>query len=269
MKLIDTHAHIQFDTYDDEEREKIITHCEDDGTGMMFVGCDYESSARALALAEDYEETWAAVGQHPTDSGEPFSYKNYVTLARSSKKVVAVGECGLDFFHLSKAEADRAEQIRSQKELFLKHIDLAHELHLPLIIHCRDAHEAMIELLLQRFTSTSSHPHPVPEHGVMHCFTGNMSEAQSYLDLGFLISFTGIITFATQYDEVVKNIPLEKICIETDSPYLTPNPHRGKKNSPQYVRFVAERIAEIRGISFDEVARQTTENAMRLFKISH
>ncbi|MBI4239728.1 TatD family hydrolase, partial [Candidatus Uhrbacteria bacterium] len=170
-----------------------------------------------------------------------------------------IGECGLDFYRIKNLELRIKER---QKELFLQHVELAHEVGLPLIIHCRDAHEDMSEILFARFGKGK-----VREHGVMHCFTGNWLQAQSYLDLGFLISFTGIITFASQYDDVVAQTPLEKMLIETDSPYLTPTPNRGKKNKPLYVRYVAERIAEIKGISFDEVARQTTENACRLFKL--
>ncbi|MEK7618772.1 MAG: TatD family hydrolase [Patescibacteria group bacterium] len=266
MKFIDTHAHIQFAAYDDI-LDKVLADAAEHETGVIVVGCEQESSEAAVALVKDRPGLWAAVGQHPTDTGLPFDIKKFRELAEY-EKVVAVGECGLDYYRLDGSEVLRLEVIEKQKELFEAQITLAHERNVPLIIHCRDAHPDMIAILLKRFSTPSSHPHPPKEHGVLHCFTGTVADAQSYLDLNFLISFTGIITFADQYDDVVRRVPLEKMLIETDSPFLTPKPHRGKKNHPSYVRFVAERIAEIKGVSTDEVARQTTENARRLFHLS-
>lgn len=264
MKLIDTHCHIQFDAYDDD-REKVIEQCRDSKTGMIVVGCEYASSERAVALVQEGADMWAAVGQHPTDTSLPFDLKKFRELARG-KKVVAIGECGLDYYRIQ-VIGDRLEVIGNQKRMFEWQIDLAHELHLPLIIHCRDAHDDMADILFKRFSSHSSHPHPAPEHGVLHCFTGTVRDAQSYLDLNFLISFTGIITFADQYDDVVRHVPLEKMLIETDSPFLTPAPHRGKRNHPLYVKYVAERIAELKGVPVEQVCAQTTHNAKRLFKL--
>ncbi len=271
MKMIDTHCHIQFDAYDDD-RDAVVVSCEEKEIGMIIVGCDEESSRKAIDLVSSFpkeKQLWCAVGQHPTDTGKPFDYKTFFDLARSSKKVVAVGECGLDYYHLPKEEKERATGIEKQKDLFFQHLNLAHELHLPLIIHCRDAHDDLTEMLIHRYTTASAHPghHEGREHGVLHCFTGTARDAQSYLDLGFLISFTGILTFTDQYDEVVRAVPLEKMLIETDSPFLTPVPHRGKRNSPEYVEYVAKRIAEIKEVSFDEVACATTENARRLFAL--
>lgn len=264
MRFIDTHAHIQFAAYD-EDREAVIERCKEEEIGVIVVGCEYESSEQAVALVQDHNDMWAAVGQHPTDAGLPFDVKKFRTLAQS-KKVIAIGECGLDYYRLPK-EGDREAMRAVQRKMFEQQIDLAHELHLPLVIHCRDAHDDIIEILLKRFTSTSSHPHSVPEHGVLHCFTGNVLEAQSYLDLNFLISFTGIITFADQYDDVVRLVPLEKILIETDSPFLTPETHRGKRNSPVNVKCVAERIAKIKDVPLEQVLEQTMKNAVRLFKL--
>ncbi len=275
--LIDTHAHIQLSQYDDD-REKIIRQCHDEDVGMILVGCDYASSKSACDLASQYHSqgVWSAVGQHPTDTALPFDRKEFAELVKSSSRVVGIGECGLDYFHLPKD--DTAPQLQEkQKGLFREHLSLAHESHLPLIIHCRDgstslatgAHDDMIQLLTDYLARGGKEPLlQKREHGVMHCFTGTLPYAQSYLDLGFLISFTGIITFVKQYDEVVAAAPLEKILIETDSPFLTPNPFRGKKNNPAYVKYVAERIAEIKGISVDEVAHVTTENAKRLFRLT-
>ena len=264
VKLIDTHAHIQFAAYDDI-REKVLADAAEHETGVIVVGCEQESSEAAVALVKDRPGLWAAVGQHPTDTGLPFDIKKFRELAKA-QKVVAIGECGLDYYRIQ-GIGERLDVIEKQKSMFEAQIGLAHEINLPLIIHCRDAYEDMVAILFKRFSTPSSHPHPPKEHGVLHCFTGTVSEAQSYLDLNFLISFTGIITFADQYDDVVAHVPLEKILIETDAPFLTPKPHRGKKNHPSYVRFVAERIAEIKGISTDTVAAQTTENAIRLFRL--
>ena len=229
MRLIDTHCHIQFDAYD-LDRDEVIRKCGEREIGLMIVGCDEKSSRDAVALAERIEhDAWCSVGQHPTDSGEPFDYKIFLELAQSSKKVLAVGECGLDYYHVSKDENERREEIEKQKDLFFQHLNLAHELNLPLIIHCRDAHDDMIEMLVHRFgvqpekatgspikSGMTENARDDKLKGVMHCFTGTVAQAQSYLDLGFLISFTGIITFAHQYDEVVRAVPLEKILIETD-----------------------------------------------------
>ncbi|MBI4272631.1 TatD family hydrolase [Candidatus Uhrbacteria bacterium] len=268
MKLIDSHAHLQFKNYD-EDREKILRQCSEQGVGMILVGCDYSSSKSVCDLADQYHSQgiWSAVGQHPTDTALPFIKKDFHELIKNSSRVVGIGECGLDYYHLPKDDTAIALQ-EKQKELFREHLFLAHESHLPLIIHCRDAHDDMIQTLTDHFAAGGKEPilHP-REHGVMHCFTGTLPYAQSYLDLGFLISFTGIITFARQYDEVVSAVPLEKILIETDSPFLTPVPFRGKKNSPVNVKYVAERIAKIKGISFEKVAQVTTENAKRLFRL--
>lgn len=292
MRLIDTHCHIQFDAYD-ADRDDIIRKCHEKEIGLLVVGCDEESSRKALELVSSLpkeREAWCAVGQHPTDTGKPFDYKTFYDLARSSKKVVAIGECGLDYYRIENQESRIKEM---QKDLFFQHLNLAHELHLPLIIHCRNAHEDMIEALMHRYRishSEQSEPacpvgresrvsqnHRDPsvahrddnarEHGVLHCFTGTAIDAQSYLDLGFMISFTGIVTFTKQYDDIVSLVPLEKMLIETDSPFLTPAPHRGQRNSPEYVEYVARRIGEIKGVPAEEVWRVTTENAKRLFGI--
>lgn len=270
MKIIDTHCHIQFDAYD-PDRDDVIRKCHERNIGFLVVGCDEESSKKALELVGSLpkeREAWCTVGQHPTDTAKPFDYKTFYDLARSSKKVVAIGECGLDYYHLPKEEKEFTVQKEMQKDLFFQHLNLAHELHLPLIIHCRDAHEDMIEALMHRFTTASVHPHQHDrEFGVLHCFTGAVNDAQSYLDLGFCISFTGIVAFTKQYDDVVRLVPLEKILIETDSPFLAPPPHRGERNSPEYVEYVARRIGEIKDVPAEEVWRVTTENARRLFGI--
>ncbi len=269
--LIDTHCHLNLSEFNDDYRE-VATRAWERGVGINNVGCDLASSKRAVLIAEQFQDKpiWASVGQHPTDTGEDFNYKEYIKLT-ASKKVVAIGETGLDYYRLPKGP-DREAMIRRQKELFFSHLDLAHEQRLPLIIHCRDAYDDLTELLMHRFATPSTHGVPsLKERGVMHCFAGSWRHAQEYMDLGFLISFTGIITFADQYDEVVRNTPLEKILVETDSPFLAPVPHRGKRNEPAHVVYVARRIAELKGKSYEEVVKITTQNAKRLFNldISH
>jgi TatD DNase family protein len=268
--MIDSHCQLQFHQFD-TERDEILVSCAEKSIGVINVGCEYESSVAAIKLAEQYpsQELWATVGQHPTDTGLPFVYKDFLELARSSRKVVAVGECGLDYFHLPKDPEQRPKLIDLQKDLFFQHLNLAHELHMPLVIHCRDAHDDMIAMLTDRYTLSGIHPahHEERAHGVMHCFTGTWEHAQKYLELGFYISFAGIITFTDQYNESVCNTPFDKILIETDAPFLAPAPHRGKKNKPQYVRFVAEKIAALRKISEEEVVAATRSNTERLFRL--
>jgi TatD DNase family protein len=265
--LFDSHCHLQFPQYD-SDRDAILTDCNDRDMGLVVVGCDFASSEDAIRLAHANANIWATVGIHPTDSAERFDNKKMKTLCVASKKVVAIGETGLDYFHLPKEESVRTEQIRVQKELFEAHIDLSHELGMPLVIHSRDAHQDLLAILINRFTTPSTHgKHQVKEFGVAHCFTGTVLEAQAYLDIGFLISFTGILTFTHEYDAVVRAVPLKKILIETDAPFLSPVPHRGKRNNPLYVEYVARRIAEIKEISSDEVIQTTAENTKRLFNI--
>lgn len=278
MRLVDTHCHIQFDAYG-EDRNEVLARAREEEVGLLVVGCDYESSRKALELACTTENIWAAVGQHPTDTETSYEEAAFQELAHN-KKVVAIGECGLDYFRISRItnqelritgdsdadhEAIKAKQ-QKQRYLFKKHIELARGTQKPLIIHCRDAHDDCMSILAEYFRgATADVRNEKREPGVLHCFTGTAHNAQSYLDLGFSISFTGIITFADQYDDVVRIVPLEKILLETDSPFLTPAPHRGKRNQPAYVELVARRVAELKGCTFEEVAHQTTENARRLF----
>ena len=276
--LIDTHAHLNFHDFKNDSTE-VIKRALDENIWMINVGAERKTSERAVKMAEEYKEgVYTAVGLHPShlieqdveyeENGETVKYKSkpeefdydfYFNLAKN-KKVVGVGECGLDYFR------NNDESFKEkQKEVFVKHINLANELNKPVIIHCRDAHDDLLEILRLEAELPS---------GVMHFFTGTMEQAEKYIELGFYISFSGVITFpplrrasANPYDEVVKNIPLEKILVETDCPYVAPVPHRGKRNEPQYVKYVAQKIAEVKDLSFEEVAARTTQNAKNLFKI--
>ena len=276
--LIDTHAHINFNDFKNDSKE-VIKRALDNGVWIINAGAERKTSERAVKMAEEYEEgVYAAVGLHPNhlieqdveyeENGETVKYKSrpeefdydfYLNLAKN-KKVVAVGECGLDYFRIANESFKQ-----KQKEVFIKHLKLAKEVNKPIIIHCRDAHDDLLEIL--RLEDS-------PPRGVMHFFTGTLKQAEKYIELGFYISFSGVITFpplrrasANSYDEVVKNIPLEKILTETDCPYVAPVPHRGKRNEPQYIKYVAQKIAEIKDLSFEEVATRTTQNARELFGI--
>ncbi len=222
---------------------------------MTDVGTGYETSKLAVELAEKNENIFAAVGIHPIYvKDEKFDKEKYKKLALSSKRVVAIGEIGLD----NKFQNER------QRQAFLHQLDLAAELDLPVIVHCRMAHEEVIEILANQKT-----------RGVIHCFTGRWDEAQKYLELGFYLGINGII-FKFDIDEIIKNVPLEKLLVETDCPYLTPLPAEALakagpegyvRNEPIFVKHVIQKIAEIKQISFDEVATATTQNAKKLFGI--
>lgn len=280
-QLIDAHNHINFNAYKDDADAVIARAC-NQGIAMLAVGSQRSTSARAVEYAEKHEGIWAVVGLHPThlfeqhfDEGEvqyqsrseEFDPESYRKLAASSKKVVGIGECGLDYHHLPEGVA--VEEVkRKQKEAFRAQIDLARELGLPVMIHCREAHADVAEIL-EDYADKGK-----PVRGDIHCFTGSWSEAERYLKLGFYISFTGVITFAPRAAEkaagetlkdVVAKVPLEKMLVETDAPYLAPAPFRGKRNEAAYVRYVAEEVARIKGLSFEDVAAQTLKNTRELF----
>ncbi len=270
--LIDTHAHVNFNAYRDDTDE-VIRRSLDGNIWMINVGSQYDTSKRAVEIAEKYKEgVYAAVALHPIHLGpskyideeeigfktreEQFDNSKYQTIAKHPK-VVAIGETGLDYYHV-----DDKKLKEKQKQVFIQHLELAHELKKPIIFHCRKAYEELLEILraainVQRLTI----------RGVLHCFMGKKGLAREFLDMGFYLGFNGLITYARDYDTVIKNTPLEKILIETDCPYLTPVPHRGERNEPLYVKYVAEKIVAIKEISFEKVAEQTTKNAKELFHI--
>ncbi len=274
--IFDSHCHPQFPQYE-SDREEMIKRALNEGVFMICIGTDLKTSKEALELAYKYEKVWATVGLHPTaipqriasDSAEPstsndnlnekFEAEIYQELL-SKEKVVGFGEIGLDYYRTEKPEDQSF-----QKQRFEEQLDLAKKINKPVVIHCRDplrprseasAHSDMIQILKSGDRGL---------RGVIHSFTGTLEEAKQYLDLGFYLAFNGIITFTDQYDEIVKYTPLEKILLETDAPYLTPLPFRGKRNEPLYVKYVAERIAQIKKISYDEAAKQTFENTQKLF----
>jgi len=278
-RLVDTHTHTQFAAFSDDQ-DAVIQRALDAGIWMINVGTQRDTSANSLELAHKYEGVFATVGLHPihteksyhdtkelgimnqesgikefTSREENFDYDYYKKLAQNLK-VVAIGECGLDYYRLG------AETKEKQAEVFIRQMELAHEVKKPLMIHCRQAFTDLINILNSKFQILDSN-----NPGVIHFFSGTLEDAQKLLDLGFSFSFGGVITFTKEYRNAVKFIPLERIALETDAPYVTPAPHRGKRNEPQYVEEVAKKVARVRNIDFEEVAKITTENAKRIFSL--
>ena len=241
--LFDSHAHLN-DARFDEDREALIQKLQEEHVDLVLnPGADIETSISSVELANKYDFIYAAVGVHPLRK-----------LATENEKVVAIGEIGLDYYY------DNSPR-EVQKEWFKKQIELANELKLPIIIHDRDAHQDTFEII----KNTKS-----PEIGcVLHCYSGNVELAKEYVKMGCYISIPGTVTFKNNKKtrEVAKEIPLEYLLIETDSPYMAPEPHRGKRNDPSLVAFVADKIAQEKGISYEKVCEATKENAKRLFNI--
>lgn len=250
--LFDTHTHVQFENYD-ADRDETIRRALSADVWMTNVGTDLAYSQKAVALAHQYKEgVYASVGLHPNDVSSGMDFVPFEELAKDAK-VVGIGETGLDYFRTT----EKAKQ-SLQKEVFIRHIELAKELHKPVIVHCRSAHADAIELL---------RAHGKGVGGVAHFFTGTKEDAARYLDLGFYISFSGVVTLARDYDEVVTYVPSDRILIETDAPFAAPIPERGKRNEPSFVQHTARKIAELKGVSFEEAATQTTKNARALFGV--
>lgn len=260
-RYIDVHSHLQFEQYAHDE-EKIINRMREQGVASIVVGVDLVSSRKAVALAEKYEHLYAAVGLHPNHADQEFFDEAAYRALATHPKVVAIGECGLDFFRPVELND---EVKRAQKELLQKHIALAASLNKPLIIHCRptkgtqDAYHDLIEIVRE---AKKEHP---KLHGDIHFFVGGIKEAEAFFALDFTISFTAVITFARDYDEVIKAVPLKNILSETDAPYLAPAARRGERNDPLAVIDVVDRIAIIRGEDTETVGAILLANAGRVF----
>ena len=255
MQLIDTHVHINFETFQ-AELDEVRSRWREAGVVRLVHSCVEPSEFEGIqALADRFPELSFAVGLHPLDAHKWTAVmgEEIRTCARSDRRVVAIGETGLDFF--------KAENKEQQYQALQTQLEIARDLDLPVIIHCRDAAESMVEIV-QKFERQHG-----PVRGVMHCWTGNPEETQWFLDLGFYISFSGVATFkkATQVHEAVKIVPDDRLLVETDCPFLAPVPKRGKRNEPAYVRYVAERVAQLREVSLETLAEGTTRNARALF----
>jgi TatD DNase family protein len=269
--IIDSHAHLTFKEYS-EDLEDVIARSLSSDTQIINASSNYETSVMAVDLAKKYDGMWAVVGCHPDDLSlsKSIEQEDFKKLANSSPKVVGVGEVGLDFYRLP-ADKNEAEKIKQKQiEAFKQFIGLAQELNLPLVLHSRGepndpygAYDLMLEILGKWQMANGK------LKGVIHCYGGNLGQAKKFLDLGFYIGFTGIVTFknAKELQAIVKEIPLDKILIETDAPFLAPEPFRGQRNEPAYVKYVAQKIADLKEISFEEVTKATYENTCRLFNL--
>ena len=287
-KFMDVHGHVNFVAYKDD-REDAIKRALDAGVWVAVVGTQKDTSLEAVSLAEKYKEgVYAIIGLHPihigasyhdeeelgeggkefTSRGEVFDTTIYRSMA-SHPKVIAIGECGLDFFRIENQESG----IKIQEEAFIRQIDLAIEVKKPLMLHLRNgsgrsAYSEAFKILDSRFSIRDSSA----LRGDLHFYAGSIEEAKPFLDIGFNFSFTGAITFPPRkgelkgsYDDVIKYLPLNRIMAETDCPYLTPVPNRGKRNEPFYVSGVVKKIAEIRGEDFEKVRGQILENSLKFF----
>ena len=267
MKYFDAHTHVNFVAYNDD-REASIMRSKEAGVGMNVVGTQFDTSKAAVALAEKYDNVFATIGLHPihtsksyhdekelgeggkefTSRGERFDISKYKELGENPR-VIAVGECGLDYFRLE----EKTKEV--QKEAFIQQIELANTLGKPLMLHIRNAYDDALEVL-------KAH---AKVKGDVHFFAGDWATAKKFLDFGFTLSFTGVITFTNDYDEVIKNAPLDMLLSETDAPYVTPAPHRGKRNESAYIPLIVNKIAEIRNEDSEKVAQQLITNAKRVF----
>ena len=261
--MFDTHSHLNFDAFKKDYKEIIKCSFANGINGIINVGSQLETSKKAIKIAQEFpnKNIYATIGLHPIHANdEKFDLKEYQEMIKNSS-VKAVGEIGLDYYRISDMEVQKI-----QEKIFLEQLNLAKKFHLPVILHCRGAienplkaYEKMINILMKYPDST----------GVIHCFGANWKIAEQFLRLNFYISFTGIITFSENktIDETIEKIPLDKILTETDCPYLTPAPFRGKRNKPLFVKYVIKKIAEIKNLNFEKVDKITTQNAIKLFNI--
>ena len=254
-EIIDSHCHIVFSSFDDD-REKVAERWRSEGVKALLHACVEPSEIPAIkSIADQFEEMRYSVGVHPLDTHnwKPGTQNVLKQAALDDSRVVAIGELGLDLF--------KAENLTEQLSILMPQLKLAVELNLPVIVHCRDAAKEMLEVF-----STLSKDGCCPR-GVMHCWSGNVKQMREFLELGFYISFSGNVTFKNALDihECAREVPSSRFLVETDSPFLSPVPHRGKRNEPSFVKHVVEKISELRRTSFTEIAEKTTQNAKELF----
>lgn len=253
MKMVDVHAHLTDQKFDDVEQ--VVLNAEENGVGKIICSAyNLLSSQQAVDLSKRFNQVYANVGIHPENVEEwsAETIKNLENLSKNSK-IVAIGEIGLDYYW-------RQDTKEKQKQIFVDQINLANKLNLPIVVHSREAMGDTIEILKNNRPNKES---------LLHCYSGSVESAKILMDLGFSFSFGGVVTFSNAKTavEVVKSLPIEKILLETDCPYLTPVPFRGKRNEPKNVVYVADMIARIKNMTIEEVAEKTTENAKRLFGI--
>jgi len=257
--LVDSHAHIGARRFD-SDRDKVMERAREAGISFVFdVGSDLESSKTAIGLSQQYDEVYAVIGFHPHNASRMRS-GDIERLAELTQqpKVVAIGEIGLDFYRdLSPREV--------QIESFKRQLELAEKLGLPVVIHSRDAQQEVLGILTD-WAERSEQDKPL---GVLHCFSGDTELAERYIEMGFFVSIAGPVTYRNSHAvDVARDIPLEKLVVETDCPYLAPHPYRGKRNEPSYLSFVVEKIGQIRGMPSELVAEQTANNVLQLFRLA-
>lgn len=260
--LIDSHAHIDLPDFA-QDRDEVLARARQQGvTAIINIGINLESSRESIHIAQRYPDVFTSVGFHPNDTAQlgEGDLGQLAGLTREAK-VVAIGETGLDFYRKSSPR-------QRQLDAFHQQLALAAELRLPIIIHSRNANQEVWDIL-SRWAKSTSPPADRRLRGVIHCFSGDVELARCYIELGFLISLAGSITFPRALDRVrvVQGLPLDKLLVETDSPFLAPQLHRGRRNEPSYIPLIVERLAQVTGISAEKVARVTAQNAIELFRL--
>ncbi len=292
LKLIDAHCHINFNAYKDDADE-VIARSLGQGIGMVAVGSQSTTSRRAVEYADRHDGIWAVIGLHPIhlfeqevdedevgedirfrSRGEVFDPDFYRSLIQGSDKVVGIGECGLDYYHMP-VGVDPGEFIRRQEQIFRAQIDLALEFGLPVMIHSRDAADGSTDVHSDIRTILADYrDRGRPVSGDVHCFSGTIDDMRRYVDLGMYVSFTGNLTYKPRrqdiekgetLEDVARQAPVDRILVETDAPYLTPVPHRGERNEPAFVAFVADRLAALKGMDTDEMRRRLLQNTADFF----
>ena len=297
-KYIDIHSHTNFKAFD-EDRDAVISRALENDTWVINIGTQYDTSKKAVEMTNDYKDgVYATIGLHPihtgasyhdeselgsegaefTSRGEIFDKEKYKEIAKLGK-VVGIGECGLDYYHLS------PDTIEKQKTAFISQIELANELGLPLMLHIRNSEEGIHPAFQAPLNEGNQNRNAYADvlellkkyskvKGVVHFFAGTLEDAKNFINFGFYISFSGVITYppwkngkGCNYEEIIKELPLDKILADTDSPYVAPVPHRGKRNEPIYVADIVKKIAEIKGLPLEEVSMAIVSNAKRLFDI--
>ncbi|MFH2062620.1 MAG: TatD family hydrolase [bacterium] len=296
LELIDAHCHVNFSAYRGEE-DGVIARAAAEGIGLVAVGSQSTTSQRAVECAEQHENVWAVIGLHPLhlfeqeideseeEGGELAHFRSraeefdpdfYRALIDRTPKVVGIGECGLDYYHVP-VEVDSNFFRSRQEEVFRQQIGLAFERGLALMVHTRNAPDGSTDIHgdIRRILKDFRVEGRLPRFDI-HCFSGSIAEAEAYMELGAYLSFTGNVTFKPRkvspdsdetLHDVIQAVPLDRLLVETDAPYLTPVPHRGERNEPAYVRFVADKVAELKGVAAEEVYRRTLQNTRDLFRI--
>ena len=255
MDIFDTHTHLNVDNFAGKEAEEIAFARELGVTKMNIVGFDAETIEKSLALSRQYDELYSTIGWHPTEAGSyTQEVEDMLVSHLHAPKVIALGEIGLDYHWMTAPK-------ETQEQVFRRQIQLSKDLDLPFVVHTRDALDDTYEIIKNEGVG--------PRGGIVHSYSGSLEMAERFIQLGMMISFSGVVTFkkAVDVQEAAQNLPLDKILVETDAPYLAPVPKRGRENRTAYTRYVVDKIAELRSLTVGEVAQATYENALRIFNL--